>query len=323
VKIFKKLQFLMVFGLALAVFASPCAAQNNATWGQAGRPLIVDFLDVGQGDAILIRSPEGKIALIDAGPSKDGAAEQLRKRGLTAVDIVILSHHHTDHFGGMGQVIREFKPRYFMASGSSHTTKSYLRLLETVKEEGVTMVEPTEKLRKIELGSVLLTILPQPPENTKEENDNSIAVRLQYGEFSVLMTGDSEEGSRTWWRSKASALLSDCTILKLAHHGSHNGTDQEWLNITQPQLAVASLGFDNSYGHPHQETVSLLRKNKIPLVRTDQWGTITIVSNGKIWNLIDPKLARRDSRGRENLAGRMVDDDAPPRRQSRTAARRR
>ena len=170
----------------------------------------------------------------------------------------------------MDQVVRDFKPKNFMATGSSHTTKGYLKLLQTVKAEGITAVAPTAKPRKIELGSVLLTVFPQPPLDHQEENNNSIGIRLEYGKFSVLMTGDSETDERQWWLAHNSSLIRDCTILKLAHHGSRNGTDQRWLDLVQPEAAVASLGAGNDYGHPHSETISLLRKNEIPFLRTDR-----------------------------------------------------
>lgn len=319
------LRVLVLLGLLVAGLAGASSAQSWSGGGQAAsRNLIVDFLDIGQGDAILIRSPEGKVALVDAGPTKDAAVRLLRQKGISAVDIVIVSHHHIDHYGGMDQVIRTFKPRYFMATGSSHTTKSYLRLLQTVKDEGVTAVEPTSKLRRIELGSVLLTVLPQPRYD-EEENNNSIGVRLEYGDFSVLLTGDSETAERRWWAGHNPNLIRDCTVLKLAHHGSHNGTDQEWLDLVQPEIAVASLGAGNSYGHPHAEVISLLRRNSIPLLRTDQRGTITLVSNGKTWNLVNPELARRRRRSQDDdaVAARTRDDEPPARRTSSTRTRRR
>ena len=205
----------------------PCRAQGSSRWsGASGRPLIIDFLDIGQGDSILIRSPEGKTALVDAGPSKDAATQALKRKHIESLDIVIVSHHHSDHYGGMDQVIRNFKPKYFMATGSPHTTKMYLKLLQTVKDEGITSVQPTAKPRRIELGTVILTIFPQPPEMPDEENNNSIGLRLEYGDFVAVMTGDSEEDERKWWMSHNPDLLRDCTILKLAHHGSRNGTDQ-------------------------------------------------------------------------------------------------
>ena len=188
---------LLLLALLPCAPLGPCHAQSSSRWsGSSGRPLIIDFLDVGQGDSILIRSPEGKTALIDAGPSKDAATNALKRKNIESIDIVIVTHHHSDHYGGMDQVIRNFKPRYFMATGSTHTTKMYLKLLQTVKDEGVTAVQPTAKPRKIELGTVLLTVLPQPPEAPNEENNNSIGVRVQYGEFATIMTGDSEEDER-------------------------------------------------------------------------------------------------------------------------------
>jgi beta-lactamase superfamily II metal-dependent hydrolase len=109
-----------------------------------------------------------------------------------------------------------------------------------------------------------------------------------------LLTGDSEETERQWWLKNNPELIRDCTILKLAHHGSHNGTDARWLQIVRPELAVASLGKNNSYGHPHSETVSLLKRSGIPLMRTDLLGTITITSDGRTWQVIEPALARRN-----------------------------
>jgi beta-lactamase superfamily II metal-dependent hydrolase len=304
VKFFKSLSAIAVFALSLFVPTAPCSAQRPSGWsGDSSRPVIIDFLDIGQGDSILIRSPEGKTALIDAGPSKNGATQIIKRKGITALDIVIVTHHHSDHYGGMGQVVRDFKPKYFMASSSAHTTKGYLNLLQTVKKEGITAVSPTGKLRRIELGSVELTVFPQPREDPVEENNNSIGVRLQYGNFSVLLTGDSETDERQWWMSHHENLVRDCTILKLAHHGSHNGTDQRWLDMVSPEVAVASVGRGNEYGHPHSETVSLLRRNEIPLLRTDLRGTITIISNGRTWNLVDPQIAHR---GRSRAPGSLA-----------------
>lgn len=315
---------LVFLGLCLGVAARPVQAQASARWtAGSSSHVVVDFLDVGQGDSILIRSPEGKTALVDAGPTRDLAAQLLSRKGVESVDIVIVSHHHRDHYGGMEQVIRHFKPRYYMATGSAHTAQGYLRLLQTVKSEGISVVEPTGKPRRIELGSVLLTVLPQPPNDEKEENNNSIGVRLQYGDFSLLMTGDSETAARRWWMSNCPDLARDCTILKLAHHGSHNGTDQPWLDLVNPEVAVAILGRDNSYGHPHSQVISLLRRNEVPLLRTDRRGTITVVSDGRTWNLVSPALARRRStRGEEAVATTGARESSSSARQSARSRRR-
>jgi beta-lactamase superfamily II metal-dependent hydrolase len=114
----------------------------------------------------------------------------------------------------------------------------------------------------------------------------------------MLMTGDSEPPSRKWWRENCPDLLRDCSVLKLAHHGSHNGTDAALLDVVRPELAVVSLAAGNSYGHPHSQTLELLKSRGVPLVRTDEWGTITMVSDGDSWNLVSSSMARRKSRDR-------------------------
>jgi competence protein ComEC len=123
---------LVVLGLFLV--SSSATAQNQPALDRKNVATI-DFLEVGQGDAILIRSPEGKTALIDAGPSKD-VVPLLRTPGVTSIDLVVVSHHHADHYGGMDDVIRAFRPRFFVATNSSHTTPAYLKLLTLVRDRG-------------------------------------------------------------------------------------------------------------------------------------------------------------------------------------------
>jgi beta-lactamase superfamily II metal-dependent hydrolase len=116
---------------------------------------------------------------------------------------------------------------------------------------------------------------------------------MVYKDFSMLFVGDAETTERRWWLQHDPSLVSNCSILKLAHHGSRNGTDARWLSVVKPELAVASLGKNNDYGHPHPETLSLLRRTGIPLLRTDQVGTITIESDGNDWKLLRPNLGTR------------------------------
>ncbi len=245
--------------------------------------LTIDVLDIGQGDAILIRAPDGQSALIDAGTSSI-VVTRLKEHDVKSIDLVAVTHHHTDHYGGTDDVIKAFNPRFFLATDSGHTTSMYIKLLKLVRDHKMTAIQPTDQPRKIELGSVRLTVLPQPPINDKEENDNSIGIRLEFGTFSMLMTGDSEEPARDFWKRTCPDLLK-ATVLKLAHHGSHNGTDAEWLKLVRPELGVISCGVGNSYGHPHTEALSLLEQFKIPLKRTDTDGNIRIESDGKRWRV--------------------------------------
>jgi competence protein ComEC len=139
----------LLIALGLSLAPSPVTAQGQSAFDVKNIAKI-DYLDVGQGDAILIRSPEGKTALIDAGPSHEIVA-LLRKMGVTSIDLVVVSHHHADHYGGMFEVIREFHPRVFLATNSSHTTPMYLKLLTLVRDRGTQAIFPTEVPRKVEL----------------------------------------------------------------------------------------------------------------------------------------------------------------------------
>jgi beta-lactamase superfamily II metal-dependent hydrolase len=278
--------------LFLAAVVLPTVGLGQLLGPRSSSPATVEFLDVGQGDSILIQSPEGRTALIDAGPSKD-VVKLLHERGLKSIDLVVVTHHHSDHYGGMEAVVREFHPRYFIATNSRHTTPQYLKLLQRVRDDGITFVQPTGKMRRIELGSVTMTMFPQPPEDTHEENNNSIGLRVEHGALAVLLTGDSEYDERAWWLEHCPELVKNCQLLKLAHHGSRNGTDATWLEAVRPRAAIASLATGNDYGHPHKETVDLVRKASIPLLQTNLDGTITATSDGKVWKVTRSKTSTR------------------------------
>jgi hypothetical protein len=202
------------------------------------------------------------------------------------------------YYGGMAAVIREFPTRFFLASGSSHTIAHYLRLLELVREREIQAIQPTDRPRRIELGSVVLTVFPQAPEDPAEENNNSIGIRLQYGAFSALLPGDAELAERITWQHWVPTLCERCTVLKLAHHGSHNGTHARWLDLVRPELAVASLGQGNPFRHPSPQVVAMLARRGIPLLRTDREGTVTIESDGRGWRVVGHDIAARGPPGK-------------------------
>lgn len=277
----------------------------------------IEFLDVGQGDAILIRSPEGKTALVDAGPS-NRIVEKLRDRGVDSLDLVVVSHHHIDHYGGMAEVVREFRPRVFLDADSPHVTSNYLALLRLVKNEGITAIRAGPKSRKIGLGSVSLTVFEQAPSNEREENNNSIGLRMEHGEFSVLLSGDAEGAERRWWMQHEPNLCADVDVLKLAHHGSRNGIDAAWLGLTNPGLAIASMAANNEFGHPHPETLELLRSFQIPLLRTDESGSIEIRSDGKSWSVIGSTARARAPPSRHAGRKRIISLNSASERELKT-----
>jgi len=313
---------IVVLALAGLAWSAPGSSEAQLFRQPAVQPVRIEILDVGQGDSILIRSPEGKTALVDAGPTRNAALAVLKRKGIKSLDLVAISHHHSDHYGGMDAVVQALNPHYFLASGSGHSTTLYLKLLKTVEAQGLTVIQPTSRPRKIELGSVELTLFPQPPEDRKDENNNSIGLRLKYGSFSVLLTGDSEGTERQWWLKNDPDLVGNCTILKLPHHGSRNGTDARWLQAVRPRLAVASMGKNNEYGHPHSETISLLRRTGIPLLRTDQLGTIAITSDGRNWQVAQPALAGRGPPTQADIDRIAAARDVSTMRSSRTSVER-
>jgi beta-lactamase superfamily II metal-dependent hydrolase len=238
----------------------------------------------------LIRSPEGKTALIDAGPPHDGFVNMLKKRGVTHIDLAVISHHHTDHIGNMAAVIEEWRPKVFLDSNSSHSTKKYQGVLRAVAAAGTEVITANgDKERKIKLGTVLLRVFPQPPEDEEDENNNSIGMRVEFGDFSALLTGDAREEERAWWiKNIDKGLYQKVTVLLLAQHGSVAGIDWEWLQATAPKLAIASSGYANKYG-PHLRTIKMLAMAKVALLRTDTAGTITVTSDGKGWRIAKEK----------------------------------
>jgi competence protein ComEC len=195
----------------------------------------------------------------------------------------------------MEDVIRRFRPRVFLDNGSSHKTPHYLRLIELVRDRGITTILPTDRPRRIELGSVILMVFPKAPENPADENDNSVGIRVQHGTFSVLLSGDAERAERGWWKKKAPDLCAKATVLKLAHLGSNNGTYARWLELVRSQLAVASVGKGNSFGHPGSETLALLEKSRIPLLRTDRDGSIEVERDGRRWRVVGRQIVARGS----------------------------
>ncbi len=241
--------------------AAPAAAQDSTR-------VELIFLDVGQGDAIVIRSPEGKVALVDAGPGP--IVSQLRRRGIDSIDIAIASHPHADHIGGMAGVIRSMPVRFYMDNGVPHTTSTYLNLLRTLRASDITYLRATD--RTIRLGSVNLTILP-PPDEANGHNDRSVGLLIEYGEFRALLTGDSEVAELNHFIELGVPYV---TVLKAAHHGSRDAVTPAWLSATKPEVVVISLGRDNPYGHPHPWAMRYYRAVAREIYRTDLHGEVTV-----------------------------------------------
>jgi len=247
--------------LLVAFVSAPAAAQD----------LVIRFFNVGQGDAALITSPEGKTALIDGGDNNGYASHDLDQLHIDTLDLVVASHNHADHIGGLWDILRTITVRAYMENGIAATSNAYYDVISMLHAKHVQYLAATP--RTIQLGSIALRILPMPSPD-KSQNNSSVGVLVTYRGFTALFTGDAEGKERKYW--EAHAELPHVAVLKVAHHGSVNGTDPTWVEATQPIVAVISVGANNTYHHPAEKTLSTLERAGVQVYRTDRDGDISV-----------------------------------------------
>ena len=256
-------------GILLVVFLG-CGVTAPAP-APVGESVRVTFLDVGQGDAVLIRSPEGQTALVDAGWSS--LVTNLRALHVDELDLLVATHPHADHIGGMVNVINSIPVRFYMDNGQTHTTATYQGLASTLQQRtDITylIAEP----RSVSLGSVELEVLPLLPIASTDFNNRSIGLVVRYGDFSAFLSGDSEVEELSFWTEQD--VVPNVTVLKASHHGSYNGFTSEFLEDAEPEVVAISVG-SNTYGHPHAEALEAYTSAAETVLRTDLDGQITIV----------------------------------------------
>ncbi len=280
---------------------------------QPSQNLTIAFIDVGQGDSILVILPNTKTLLIDGG-EREGSGKvlaTLQEHGLSRIDVVVATHPHADHIGGLVDVIRNVDVGEVLDSGQVHTTQTFEDFLNVIEAHQI----PLESVRQgesINLDPTVKIDVLNPPanlledaENQAEFNDNSVVLKLTYGEFSALLTGDMEEGNEARLVSENTTAL-DVDVLKVGHHGSRTSSSVPFLNAVTPEVVIISLGAGNSYGHPHQDALDrILAAGTEHLFRTDIDGTITLTANGS--SSIYSILTENNWKTRTNTV--VVDDD--------------
>ncbi len=268
-------------GLALAVSVA------TAGTGPDGR-LHLTVLDIGQGDAILIEAPDGSTALVDGGVDPDltlrriGQALPFHRRRL---DVVILTHPHQDHLGGLQEVLRRYEVGLFVDGGRPAETVPHRLLLEAVRREPGARMLDAEAGGLIRVGSVALEILfptaadAAGPLPEGDVNNASVVILLRYGAFDALLTGDAEAPVESLLAERD--LLRPVEVLKVGHHGSDSSSTAAFLAATRPAVAIISAGLDNEYGHPHRSTLdNLAAVPGLRLFRTDRDGSVEVVTDG-------------------------------------------
>lgn len=254
------------------------ACTQNTTKIQTDGVLEVHFMDVGQADSILLTNSNHAM-LIDAGDTnaKDIIIPYIKKLGIEKLDVVVFTHPHKDHIGSGVSVIESFDIGKIYMSGKTTTTKTFEKLLDSIELKGADIIIPNAG-DKIEFGNCDVTVLG-PVKEYNEINDNSIVLKVNYGETKFLFTGDMEENSEKDIIETSVNL--DVDVLKVAHHGSDTSSSYVFLREVNPEYAVISCGIDNDYKHPHEKILSRLEDTGAEVFRTDKMGTIVAKSDGK------------------------------------------
>lgn len=255
--------------------------------------LTVTVLDVGQGDAILIQSPSGRTALIDGGgelgADRTGwdigrlrVTPALRRAGVRRLDVVMLSHPHEDHVGGLPAVVENFPVGLVLDPGVPHPAPSYARFLRLIEARRIPYRRAREGLEVDLSAGVRLSILyppdPAPDLDGDAVHARGVVARLTYGQTAVLLTGDAEAPVERFLVDRGAPLASQ--VLKVGHHGSRTSTTPEFIARVRPQMAVISVGADNTFGHPHPNTLDVLAASAVTVYRTDRDGAVRITSDG-------------------------------------------
>ncbi|MGE7600708.1 MBL fold metallo-hydrolase [Lysinibacillus fusiformis] len=243
----------------------------------AGHEMRVHFIDVGQGDSILIESPNGKTMLIDGGVK--GAGQQvvsyLKELGVNKLDQVVATHPDADHIGGLIPVLQTIPIEQFYDSGKVHTSQTFEEMLMAIDQKNIPYYVPkTGGL--IEFDKDVTVKVLNANEHATDNNDASIVLKVAYGNVSFLLTGDAGIAlEKEMMQNDVTA-----TILKAGHHGSNTSSSEEFIRAVKPEVTILSYGEDNKYGHPHAEVVDRLQAMGSNIYATAESGTIIVATDG-------------------------------------------
>ncbi len=239
--------------------------------------LIVHYLDVGQGDSIFIEMPDSHTMLIDAGVSGEGESIEsyINDCGYTSIDYLVATHPHSDHIGSMEYVVESMEIGSIYMPNAVTTTKTYEKLLTAIDDKDYKITSAKAGMNIIDEENFTVDIIGPEIIDESNLNNSSIIIKMTYGNRSFLFIGDAEEEELDTITADMSA-----DVLKVGHHGSRTSTTEDFLYEVNPEYAVISCGKENSYGHPHEEAISLLNQFGVTYYRTDEQGTIIITSDG-------------------------------------------
>jgi competence protein ComEC len=254
---------------------------------RADGKLRIDFLDVGQGDSALITMPDGTTLLVDGGGNTTDTARRIGEtvvseylwwKGLGQIDYVLATHADADHIDGLNDVLRNFSVRGALIARRPANDPEFEKFSQTLKQTG-TYSETIQAGDVIHFGEVEIDVLWPPTGADTSTNNDSIVLRIQLGERSILLTGDIEQAAERSLLASQQQLRAD--VVKVAHHGSKTSSTEGFVLATKPNFAIISVGRNSRFGHPHKEVVDRWRSNGATVLTTGACGTITITTDGR------------------------------------------
>ncbi|MEO5511340.1 MAG: ComEC/Rec2 family competence protein, partial [Longimicrobiales bacterium] len=273
--------------LPLITTAAGCCAVLAWTpqlTGLYGRPVEIHAIDVGQGDALAIRTPHGQWVLVDAGPrtprfdaGRSRVVPYLREHGARTLDAVVITHPDADHIGGVAAVLALVGARAIIDPGTAAGKPLYLQTMTVADSAGVVWFKARDG-RHLDVDGVRLDFLYPASDSldgTGDPNDLSVAFRLRYGRFAALFMGDAPVATENRIVAEYGPRLA-AAVLKVGHHGSYTSTSVGLLEAVRPQVALVSVGRDNRYGHPNPGVMARLLLHRVRVLRTDEHGAVIV-----------------------------------------------
>lgn len=271
--------------MAILLTLTGCASQSglqpeSTHQGQGKEELVVEFIDIGQGDSILLTA-SNQVMLIDTGDNntEKDLVQYLKDKGITQIDYLIATHPHADHIGGMDKVIDNFNIGQIYMPKKSHTSKTYESVLTSIKNKGYKVNTGKAGVTFTFGQNIKIEMLSPMREEYSELNDYSIVMKVTNREDTFLFTGDAEK--EVEHDLLEAGIDVDVDVLKLGHHGSSTSSSPEFIQAVSPEYAIILSGQDNKYGHPHKETIDTLSTEQITYYDTQVSGHITFISSGE------------------------------------------
>lgn len=277
----KKIIWLLV---AMLLVLTGCTEVTETTPAVAGKEMSVHFIDVGQGDSIFIKAPNGKTMLIDGGVKGAGktVVDYLRTQGVTKLDYVVATHPDADHIGGLIAVLNSISIKEFIDSGKVHTSQTYEEMLALVNDKNIRYTVPKAG-DTVALDPTVKVDVLASDENASDNNDASIVLRVAYQNISFLLMGDA--GHNIEKQLVQDGVDVEATILKAGHHGSNTSSLPQFIQAVSPLATILSYGQDNKYGHPHAEVVDALTQVGSDIYGTAESGMIVVTTDGVTYDI--------------------------------------